>query len=415
MPVPLRKVLISAAAAVALFAAGPEPRWQVLNREARQALQAKDYSKLRTALIELRGLMPGNPRVTYTLAVAELKLGNREAAFERLRNFAGMGLYYDLNAEPEFAPLRELPEFKAVLGRIDENRDPVARAVTAFKLPDTDLIPEDLAYDARGRRFFVSSVRKAKIITADNQEFARADWSVLALAVDRSRRLLWATTGWTPNCEACKPEDKDKTSLLAFDLKTGALKQRIESPVKGLLGDMTMGRHGDLYVSEGRYGAVLHLAPGAKEFERLDTPGEFPSPQTPALDAKEKTLYVPDYVRGIAAIDLATRSVEWLKPADDISLAGIDGLYLFRDRFYAVQNGSAPARIVRFTADLRHQEVLESNTPGLGEPTHGVFVGDAFYFLENTGWNFYDAQGRKRAGSAPVASTIGRIDFRKAE
>ena len=106
------------------------------------------------------------------------------------------------------------------------------------------------------------------------------------------------------------------------------LKQRIESPVKGLLGDMTISRSGDIYVSEGIHGAVLSLRQGAQELERLDRPGDFPSPQTPALSTDEKTLYVPDYVRGIAAITLSTGAVSWLKPADDIVLSGIDGLYV---------------------------------------------------------------------------------------
>ncbi len=414
LPRPLgRRLLILAAAASLFRAAGADPRWMVLNREARQALQANDYAKLRAALLELRPLMPGNPRITYNLAAAELKLGNREAALARLRNFAGMGLYYDLSVEPDFAPLRGSQEFAAILGRIDESRDAVSRAQPAFPLAERDLIPEDLAYDRRNRRFFVSSVRQGKILTADGKEFAKADWSVLALAVDSYRRLLWATTGWTANCESCKAEDKDKTALLAFDLKSGALKRRVESPVKGLFGDMTIGRHGDIYVSEGKNGAVFHLSPRGKELERLDTPGEFPSPQTPALSANEKTLYVPDYMRGIAAIDLSTREVEWLTPADDIALSGIDGLYVYRDSFLAIQNGVTPPRVVRFSMDLRHQEVLEVNTPGLGVPTHGVLVGDVFYFLENTGWNLYDNEGKKRAGSAPVESSIAKITFAK--
>jgi hypothetical protein len=143
--------------------------------------------------------------------------------------------------------------------------------------------------------------------------------------------------------------------------------------------------------------------------ERLDAPGDFPSPQTPALSADEKVLYVPDYVRGIAAMDLATRAVRWLRPADDIALSGIDGLYVYQGSFLAVQNGTKPARVVRFTLDLQHQEVLEANTPGLGEPTHGRMIGDTFYFIANAGWDAYDDQGKKKDGHPPVVSEIRKI------
>jgi len=406
----MRRNILMLCAAICLIAADePEPRWRVLNRVGRQAVEAKDYAKLRDVLLELRPLMPGNPRVAYNLAVAEARLGNRDAALKRLRNWAGMGLLFNAGADEDLASLRDSKDFAAILGRVDESRDPVTHSEEAFSIAEPDFIPEDIAWDARHKRFLISSVRKGKIISGDGAEFAKADWSVLALATDPHRRLLWAATGWTPVCERCDPGDKDKTALLSFDLDSGALKQRVESPVKGLLGDMTIGRKGDLYVSEGIYGAVLHLAPGSKQFERLDTVGEFPSPQTPALSADEKALYVPDYARGIATIELATRKLEWRVPSDDIALSGIDGLYVYRNSFLAVQNGTTPQRIMRFPLDLQSQEVLEANIPALGEPTHGTIVGNQFYFIAQTGWNTWDALGKKKPGAGAVQSSVRKM------
>jgi hypothetical protein len=45
-----------------LFAAS-EPRWMVLNHSAHQAVEAKDYRRLRETLLELKRLLPGNPRI----------------------------------------------------------------------------------------------------------------------------------------------------------------------------------------------------------------------------------------------------------------------------------------------------------------------------------------------------------------
>jgi hypothetical protein len=409
----MKSLPVLCAVVLALAAADPEPRWRVLNHQALDAMKAKDYAKLRDLLLEIKPLMPGNPRITYNLAASEALLGHRDAALERLRNWAGMGLLYNVGADADFASLKGTPDFAAILERVDESRDAVNNGKLAWTIAENDFIPEDIAYDPKHRRFFVSSVRKGKIITGDGEEFAKADWSLLALAVDARRRLLWACTGWVPPCERCDPKDKDKTALLAFDLDSGALKQRIESPVKGLLGDMTISRKGDLYISEGIYGAVFFLRAGAKEMERLDTPGEFPSPQTPALSADEKTLYVPDYLRGIAAINLTNRSVEWLKPSEDIALSGIDGLYVYGTSFVAVQNGTTPPRIMRFPLDLNTQEVLEANTPSLGEPTHGALVGNEFYFIANSGWNAWDQQGKKRTGAPAVQSAVYKITLPK--
>jgi sugar lactone lactonase YvrE len=324
-----------------------------------------------------------------------------------------MGLIYDFAADADFSSFLKSREFADILKRVDENKRPVSHSSPAFTLAERDLIPEDLAYDPGTRRFFVSSVRQTKIMAVRNatesRDFAKADWPVMALRVDSQRRILWAATGWLPHCEHCDKADEDKSALLAFDLNSGALLQRIESPVKGLLGDMTISSAGEIFVSEGTHGAVLRLRPGAKNLERMDAPGEFPSRQTPALSMDQKTLYVPDYVRGIAAIQLATGKVTWLEPADNIALSGIDGLYVYRNWFLAVQNGITPARIIRLSLDLRKQEVLEANTPELGEPTHGTLVGDSFYFIANTGWDEYDDQGKKKPGTGPVQSTVRKI------
>jgi hypothetical protein len=138
-------------------------------------------------------------------------------------------------------------------------------------------------------------------------------------------------------------------------------------------------------------------------------PGEFPSPQTSALSSDERTLYVPDYVRGIAAMNLNTRAVRWLQTTHDIVAGGIDGFYRYGDAFLAVQNGVKPPRVLLFSSGFTKQEILEANTPGLGEPTHGTLVGDVFYFIANTGWDAYGDDGKKKPDSAPVESQIRKI------
>ena len=394
-----------------LFAAD-EPRWLVLNRASREALAAKDYAGLRETLLELKPLLPGNPRVVYNLAVANARLGDAGGALAGLQDLANMGLIYDLSSSVDFLPLRSSPGFAAIVSRMEENKAPVSHSRPAFSLEERDLLPEDIACDPATRRFFVASVRASKIITVDGHDFAKTDWPVLALRVDSGHGLLWVASGWLAHCARCDKADEGKTALISFDLHSGAQRQKIEAPVKGLLGDMTIGRAGDIFVSESIHGAVFRLRSGSGRMERLDTPGEFASPQTPALSPDEKTLYVADYMRGIAALDLATGRLSWLKPVDGIALAGIDGLYLYRDSFLAVQNGTAPPRIIRFSLDLRQQQVLEANTPELGEPTHGTLVGNTFYYIANSGWPEYDDEGKKKPGSPPVQSSIRQIVLR---
>src|SRR6266853_967936 len=164
--------------------AADEPRWLVLNRASREALAAKDYAGLRETLLELKPLLPGNPRVVYNLAVANARLGDAGSALAGLQDLANMGLIYDLSSSVDFLPLRSSPGFAAIVSRMEENKAPVSHSRPAFSLEERDLLPEDIACDPATRRFFVAGVRASKIITVDGHDFAKTDWPVLALRAD---------------------------------------------------------------------------------------------------------------------------------------------------------------------------------------------------------------------------------------
>ena len=39
------------------------------------------------------------------------------------------------------------------------------------------------------------------------------------------------------------------------------------------------------------------------------------------------------------------------------------------------------------------EAIIERATPTLGDPTHGVVVGDDFYYIANSGWDALDDHG----------------------
>ena len=115
--------LALAGCALVVSADGVEPLWQTLNQAAQRAIQAKDYAALRKALLALRPLMPGNPRVAYNLAASDAVLGNAESALARLADWAGMGLVADLQADDDFTSIRQTPGFAAVIKQVASNRN----------------------------------------------------------------------------------------------------------------------------------------------------------------------------------------------------------------------------------------------------------------------------------------------------
>jgi hypothetical protein len=196
-----------------------------------------------------------------------------------------------------------------------------------------------------------------------------------------------------PEFAGYRAADEGKSALLKYSLDSGALLKRYDLPPGGkhALGDMTLSASGDVFVSDG-YGPVYWVDHRADRLEALVPPGTFNSPQTPALSADGRRLFVPDYSRGISVVDLATRQVKLLEHPATLSLGGIDGLYLVGRSMIATQNGTAPQRVIRLQLDagltrIEGGEVLEANWDGLGDPTHGVVVGSDFYFIVNAGWD----------------------------
>jgi len=392
--------------------------WHALNRQARTQAKAGDFAGLHDTLVQLAPALPGSPVIVYKLGASAARLRHADEAIAALTRLQDAGLAYDIAADADFASLAGRPDFEALRTHLADNRNAIGtpRRVTGFA--STDWLPESLAWDAKARRLFVSDVRHCEIrVVADparagasaraSRAFARLPASVFALGLDAKRHRLWATIASVAQADHCgegAPAD-ERTALLALDPRTGRVLQRVDTEVKGVLGDLLVADDGTVFASESLHGAVLRLRPGARAFERLDVPGDFSSPQQPALSADGRTLLVPDYARGIGLLELSAtgpRPARWPANGAGVFTAGIDGLVRDGASLLAVQNGVSPPRVIRFSGDLQRQQVLESGTPGLGEPTHAIVVGNDLWFIADVGWDRFEDSGQRKAG-APVS------------
>jgi sugar lactone lactonase YvrE len=408
----LLRLLPLAFALAASTASADETEWHALNRQARTQAKAGDYAGLHDTLVQLAPALPGSPTILYNLGASAARLGHRDEAIAALTRLQDAGLAYDLGADDDFASLAGRPDFQALRDHLMANKGAVGTPTRVMAFPAVDWIPESLAWDAATRRLFVSDVRHCEIrVVADpgkphaaDKRFAALPASVFALGIDAKRHRLWATIATVAQADGCgEGSAKDeRTALLALDLRTGRVLQRVDTDLKGVLGDMLVTGDGTVVVTESVHGAVLRLRPGARALERLDVPGDFASPQMPALAADGRTLLVPDYARGLAQIDLGAPSpcaARWPANGPGVFTAGIDGLVRDGDALLAVQNGTPPARVIRFSTDLQRQQVLEAGTPGLGEPTHAIVVGRALWFIADVGWDRFDDTGPRKAGA----------------
>jgi hypothetical protein len=389
-------------------------QFAVLRKSLHQAREQNAWPAYLRSARELKDFLNGSPSSILEAAHAELKSGHLDEARTETQHVLDMGQAPDVLLTEPFTALHDLAPAVAA------NRVPVSKATLVWELADSGLLPEDIDYDSRTQQFFVTSVLEKKIIVLDRSGKARdfaaspEGWPMLAIKVDGKHRRVWATEVALKDFSIVPKADWGRSTLLSFDLDTGKLLSKIEGPAHSALGDMVLGAEGVPIVADSDGGGIYRLR-DSKILDRLDA-GDFISPQTPAFDRDGKHLFVPDYLRGIGILDLSTRNVRWLPMENKFALDGVDGLYLHDHTFLAVQNGTSPERVTEFTLDdLRRkvigQHLIESATATLGDPTHGVIVGAAFYYIANSGWDLLDQHGERNAAARPTPARIMRTDI----
>jgi hypothetical protein len=368
-----------------------------------------------TAFLEnaerLRVFLNGSPASVLEVARAQLELGRTGEALNEARHFVAMGQIHPILDSPLFQPVRS-----AIDSHLSRNVSALSIAKPVMQLSDSGLLPEDIDYDSRSRRFFVTSILEHNIVALDaaghGKFFADSPdhWPMMALKIDTARRRLWATEVALDGFPGVAPSDSGRSVVLEYQLDQGTLLARYIGPPRSNLGDMVLTRSGDPIVSDGNGGGIYRLRSGA--LQRIDH-GDFISPQTIAICPGDPHAFVPDYVRGIAEFDLETGTTTWLPMENRHALDGIDGLYCHGNSLIAVQNGTSPVRIVSFTLDpskatILKETAIERATSTLGAPTHGVLVGGTFFYIANSGWDAIDDHGAPKSSARLTPAIIMR-------
>jgi hypothetical protein len=382
-----------------------------LEQRAQAAATAGDHKVRIAADLELFQLLNGSPIVVEALARAYASSGDAQSALAELNKFADLGQTDESllgGRDQRYSSIDTLPGYKEIIARLSANQKPISLSSPAIVLPDPDLLPEDIDYDTTTRSFLVTSILKRKIIRVQTDgsvtDFAVSPdgWPMVAIKIDNSQRKVWATEVAFDGLAIAPASAWGHSAVLCFDLPTGRLVQRIAGPMHSSLGDMVLARDGEPIVSDGDQGVLYRVSNGRMlEINKTD----FISPQTAARIPSGEQLFVPDYVRGIARFDLNTGHVSWLNRdgADKVATNGIDGLYFHSPYLIATQNGSSPERMALFELDstLTHiisAKVIEQAASPGRDATHGVIVGNKFFFIANSGWAKLDERGKLRDG-----------------
>ncbi len=352
----------------------------------------------------LRKERPTDGVLIFYEAIVRLGLGERETAFELLRSLKGRRLGLVPARGVGFDEVWDEPEFAAIRKALaeEESRTPDSRL--AFRLNDPKLIPEGVAYDAKGERFYIGSIAQRKIVVTDGKGEFR-DFSVpkdklddiLGLTVDPQHGYLYAvsTNGFE---ESARTERRN--NVVCYDLKSGQLLNRFSAPEALQLNDLAIAPDGTLYATDSAGGTLFRKKPAKKMLTRFGEKGALRGANGIAL-APEGNLYVT-LSTGIARVDTSSGEPMRLQQPDDLVTGGIDGLYWHDGDLLGIQNSTNPGRVIRIAlADkgtrITRVTVLQSHHhPDFVEPTTGAIAHGALNVIGNSMSATISPTGRSR-------------------
>lgn len=380
-----------------------------LEQAAMAAYAKQNYAEFLRNMQAAFTLTPNHPRIIYNLASAYALNHQAEDALKLLHRLVAMRLYYPVERDEDFASLKESSEFQQIALQLNDNNAPFGFAEIFLTINKKGLIAEGLAYDNLSRSLFVGSVRERKIFRINKsgqlREFSAPGdqlWAVMGLKIDERRRLLWVCTSAIPQMKDFKKEEDGMAGVFQYDLQTGKLLRRYiltAQETKHVIGDLTIEpKSGDVYLTDSFSPVIYKIARGSNALNKFITDSSFSSLQGLTFDENGTTLFVADYAQGLFAIDLRTIKIETLRPSSEMTLNGIDGLYLYRGDLIGVQNGVSPQRVIKLslTPDRRSVasfKVLAANQSSFDDPTLGCMMENSFLFIANGQWEQFTNRG----------------------
>lgn len=215
------------------------------------------------AVTKLIAQRPDDPTLYFYLARFQARAGDAKACTAALEKVLELGDGLLPVRDFGFERVWDDPGFQAVLRKIEARLPRVDTAAVAFRLEDTHLLPEGIAYDAPSRTFFVGSTVKKKIVRVGPGKLV-ADFSkpadgldyVLGLAVDSPRRRLYAIS---TNALTTAGEKNPRNAVVAYNIDTGEVVRSVQIVAATQLNDVAVAPGGKLYATDSAAGAVYEI------------------------------------------------------------------------------------------------------------------------------------------------------------
>ena len=397
------KVIVAALMLNTTISFGQVPLGKIYNASV-QAYKNKDYKTFLELTQKLDTLRPFHPSYTYNLAGAYALNNESDKALATLQRLVMMNNTATFETDDDFLSLRETDGYKAIIALKEAQNKVVATSKLVVTLSEKELHPEGLIYLSKSKTWLCSSIRKRKIVAFDSKTGNCKDWlnddktlAVFGMKTDEKEKFLWVSTAAMPEMENYKNDMVGKSEVLKIDIKTKKVVNAYTFKGTHIFGDLIVAKNGIVYVSDSEKPIVYKIENEVME-EFLSFENEGFNLQGLAFNDKQDKLFLADYLKGIAVIDIASKTKTWLAFPEGTTAKGIDGLVFYKNSLLVIQNGTKPIRVTQFQLNKEQNQIssfkiVDNNRPEFDEPALATLVNDKLYFFANSPWKAYDKNG----------------------
>lgn len=369
---------------------------------------------------------PSQPAYLGLVAQLAARLKDTALVARTLSRLGELGATYPVERDSALVGLREAAPVRAALDQMATATALLPASSPAATIGPADFWAEGLAVVGDGS-ILIGSPHHRRILrwypsgqVVDLLPDADSLWGVSAIALDPDGRTLWATSNAIPQMAGYDTALAGRAELVRVGLDGSGVRSRHPVGSAGggaMVGDILVTPEGTVFASDTRGQAIWRLIPGAATPTIVARHPLIRSPQGLVLAAGQAQLLVADYSHGLLRVDPATGSVHHLPVPAGTTLLGIDGIARHGRDLVAIQNGGVAPRVIRVRLDAAERvvlgiEVLDRNLTVADEPTLGVVVGDAFYYVANSQWEKRREDGSPLSGATLAPTVVLRLPLK---
>lgn len=393
---------------------------QELRSDAIKAFRANDLNKAKALMMQALEHRPNSIAILGNAIFISAETGDATTAFELTKKLVTMGVNPAAAVQEKLKTILGPDEWHTLEETIKANAKPLGQAHTLTTIPANHRLVEGIAADNDGT-FYFSTVVSGSLLKADTNGNTEVLYdgqsaglgSFFGIAFNQITNTIFATFA-TINQTPKHDRNTSDTGVIEVDPITGKLLNKWVLPQGSdghQIADIAISERGTVFVADAAGNALYKIKDSV--LDSIPTTATFMNVQG-IVARGEADLLVADYGRGLWRVNTNTGTAILYGVPNNVTVTGIDGLFVHNNRIIAIQNGTSPHRVLEVHLNDQQNIIISTTTlaqnlPIFDEPTLGTSTGDGFIFVASSQWPKFGEGGALREGTTLNPTTILKI------